>query len=166
MKFAIGDLIIYGETGVCKVIDIVEKPFLGVMQSCYQLQPLYQSCAIFTPTDNSNVFMRPIISKDEANAIIESAVNKTIEIYTATSPKALSEKYDKIIKSHDCGEMLLLSRSIREKCRRLTESKKKLSAIDERFLKKAEDLLFGELAVALEIEKNAVSQYIQENAVK
>ncbi len=161
MQFAIDELIIYGETGVCRVVDIVEKPFLGVVQSCYQLQPIYQSCAIFTPVNNCNVYMRPIITREEAEALIANMPSVSPEIVSASSPRELTEKYDKIIKLHDCGKLIELTKSIYIKREKVLANKKKLSAIDERFLKKAEDLLFGELAAALDIDKTAVTGYIE-----
>ena len=39
--------------------------------------------------------------------------------------------------------------------------KKKLGAIDERFMKEGEALLFGELAAALDIQPQEVPRYIQ-----
>lgn len=165
MRFAIGDLIVYGETGVCRVEDIVEKEFLGEVRPCYKLQPLYQSCMIFTPADNEAVFMRPIITRDEANALISSIRTVEPTDCSASSPRELSEKYDKIIKMHDCGELIRLAVSIRAKKVRLIEQKKKLSAVDERYLKRAEDLLFGELAAALDIEKGMMNNYIESKAI-
>ena len=44
---------------------------------------------------------------------------------------------------------------------KLQMEKKKLGAIDERFMKEGEALLFGELAAALDILPNEVPQYIQ-----
>ncbi len=164
MRFAIGDLLIYGETGVCRVMDIVEKEFLGVVQSCYQLMPFYQSCAIFTPVDNSTVYMRPIISREEADAIIASIPSIQPLNISAASPRQLTEKYTGIIKLHDCEKLAELAVSIYKKRENMLAQKKKLSAIDERFMKKAEDLLFGELAVVLGIDKTAVSGYIEEKA--
>ena len=38
--------------------------------------------------------------------------------------------------------------------------KKKFGAMDERYMKRAEDMLFGEFAVALGIDKNEVQAYI------
>jgi len=162
MKYSVGDLIIYGETGVCRVEDIVERPFLGEVTNCYKLQPLYQSCVIYTPADNSNVFMRSIISKAEAEQLIEGI--KTIEPMQIppASPRELSDKYDKIIKLHDCSGLIMLTASIYAKRQKLIDQKKKLSAIDERYMKKAEELLFGELAAALEIEKVNVRSFIEE----
>lgn len=160
MKFAIGDLIIYGETGVCRVEDILEKEFLDGSKECYKLMPVYSSCAIFTPTDNSNVRIRPIVTKSEADEVVNTFRTIDPEIQTASSPRELSEKYDKIIKLHDCNALVELIVSIYKKRDMLVSQKKKLSAIDERFLKKAEDLLFGELAAALEIDKFSVKEFL------
>lgn len=160
MRFAIGDLIIYGETGVCRVEDILEKEFLDGSKECYKLMPVYSSCAIFTPTDNSNVYIRPIVTHSEADGIVNTFRTIDPEVHTASSPRELSEKYDKIIKLHDCNALVELIVSIHKKRDIMIAQKKKLSAIDERFLKKAEDLLFGELAVALEIDKASVREYL------
>ncbi len=161
MKFSIGELIIYGETGVCRVEDIVEKEFAGSVRPCYKLCPLYQSCTIFTPADNENVYMRPILSCAEAESLIEGINTLNPEAYTTSSPRELSELYSKIIKRHDCTELVTLTLSIQKKKEKCIEQKKKLSAIDERFLKKAEDLLFGELAASLGIDKPSVREYIE-----
>lgn len=164
MRFAIGDLIIYGETGVCRVEEIVEKEFLGEIRPCYKLQPIYQSCIIFTPADNEAVFMRPILTKNEAEALIESIPSIKPMLYSANSPRELSEVYDKIIKLHDCNELATLIISVYAKRKEYIAKKKKFSAIDERFVKKAEDLLFGELASALGTERTAFRPIIEEKA--
>ena len=160
MRFSIGDLIVYGETGVCRVDDIVEKEFMGEVRPCYKLQPLYQSCMIFTPADNEAVFMRPIISAEEAKSLIDGYKSVEPEECPPASPRALCERYDKIIKLHDCSALIKLSVSIRAKREALLDKKKKLSAVDERYLKRAEDLLYGELAAALNMEKHLMSGLI------
>jgi CarD family transcriptional regulator len=162
MRFAIGDLIFYGESGVCRVEEIVQKEFLGELRACYRLSPIYQSCTIFTPADNEAVFMRNILSRNEAQAIIDSIGTIEPEISKTASPRELTERYDKMIKTHDCNEYLKFIVSFHKKKKLLSEQKKKVSAIDERFLKKAEDLLYGELAAALEMDKIATKLMIQE----
>lgn len=162
MKFSIGDLIIYGETGVCRVESMEERPFLGEITNCYRLQPIYQSCVIYTPVDNGNVFMRNIVSADKAEALINSFESVEPRDLPQGAPRIVSELYDKIIKTHDCAELVSFIVSVHNKRKRLADSKKKLSAIDERFMKKAEDLLFGELASALGIQKSEVYERASE----
>lgn len=164
MRFSAGDYIIYGETGVCSVEDIVIKTMPDGEKECYKLKPLNQSFVIYTPTENGSVFMRAVITRAEAKALIANAASIEPVVYKNASPRELTEKYDKIIKTHDCGELFGLTKSIYKKKKTLTDNKKKLSAIDERFVKKAEDLLFGELAVVLGIDKSEVREHI-ENAI-
>ena len=162
MRFAIGDLIFYGESGTCCVEEIVEREFLGELRTCYRLSPVYQSCTIFTPADSETVFMRNIVSPKEAQAIIDSIETIVPEVTKTTSPRELTERYDKMIKTHDCNEYMKFVVSFHVKKKLLAEQKKKVSAIDERFLKKVEDLLYGELAAALEMDKIAAKLLIQE----
>lgn len=165
MRFSAGDYIIYGETGVCSVEEIVIKTMPDGEKECYKLKPLNQSFMIYTPTENGNVFMRGVITKSEADALIASLVSVEPIVYTGSSPRELTDKYDKIIKTHDCTELLRLIRSICEKRRSLAGKKKKLSAIDERFLKKAEELLFGELSLVLGTDKSELREHIENTTV-
>ncbi len=161
MRYSVGDFVVYGETGVCSVEEIAVKTMPDGEKECYKLKPLNQSCMIFTPVENGAVFMRPIITKQEAEAMLQAVSGIEPVIHKGSSPRDLTEKYDKIIKSHDCLELAKLCLSINEKRRIMSEQKKKLSAIDERFLKKAEDLLFGELSTALSVDKSSVRELIK-----
>ena len=140
--------------------DIIEKEFPDGVKNCYKLQPIYQSCAIFTPVDNNAVFMRPIMSRDEANRLIAEIGEIPPCEVRAVSPREMSSEYDRIIKNHDCTSLVALAKYIYKKRIRLLEAKKKLSAVDERYMKKAEDLLFGELAASLGIEKTEIRENV------
>ena len=52
--------------------------------------------------------------------------------------------------------------SLYAKKKKTEAQKRKFGAIDERYMKRAEDLLFGELSAALEIPKGDVRQYIHD----
>ncbi len=166
MRFAIGDLIVYGETGVCRVEDIAPRVFLDTEQLCYKLSPIYQNCTIFTPVEGGNVFMRPILESGSAEALINGVPSIQPSEFSAVSPRELSAKYDAIIKSHDCNEWLSLVVTIRSKRDYALANKKKLSAIDERFGKKAEDLLYGELAASLGSTKADIAVRISDELSK
>ena len=50
--------------------------------------------------------------------------------------------------------------SIHAKKRTLLSQKRKFGSVDERYLKQAEELLFGELSAALEISREQVREYV------
>ena len=72
----------------------------------------------------------------------------------------LVEHYETRIKSHSCRDLMELTMSIYRKRDEVHSRKKKLGSVDLRFMKRAEDLLFGELAAALDIPRDQVTDFI------
>lgn len=159
--FEPGDMIIYGSMGVCRV-ETVEQRSLpkGGTQEFYVLKPIYQTCSVSTPVDNEKVLMRPVISREEAERLIDAIPGIHAEAYNNKVLRQLSEHYENIIKRYDCAELIELTMSIYAKKRLCEEQKRKFGALDERYMKRAEDMLYGEMAVALGIERQDVQAYI------
>lgn len=163
MLFKTGDLIVYGQTGVCEVTDICEKQLTagGEKRRYYKLRPLYsQNSVIFTPIDNQKVFMRSIISKEDAERLIDLIPEIKASPFNRNTQRDITEHYEEMLKSHSCRALIELTMSIYQKKCEAAEKKRKIGSIDERFMKRAEDLLFGELAAALKIEPESVQSYI------
>ena len=73
--FSIGEYIVYGMNGVCKVEEIGPMNMSGVDSDkiYYTLLPLYtKGSRVFTPVDNQKVVMRPVISEQEVCELIDS----------------------------------------------------------------------------------------------
>ncbi len=162
--FEIGNLILYGSTGVCRVTDITTRDLSGEDkdQLFYTLIPLYQDCIITTPVNSTKIFMRSIISKKEAERLIDRIPAIRAEAYHSRILRELSEHYEASLKTHDCAKLIELTMSIYAKKQCVEQQKRKLGAVDEWFMKRAEELLFGELAAALNISKKSVPDYIAE----
>ena len=160
--YQVGDLIIYGNSGVCKVTDITNQNLTGTEneQTFYVLKPLFQNCTISTPVNTTKVFMRPIISTDEANRLIDTIPSVQPEMSNISDLRQLTAHYEAYFQTHDCADLIELSMSIYEKKQMLKEQKRKFGTIDERYMKRAEDLLFGEFSAALGIQKEDVPAYI------
>lgn len=151
-----GDLVLYGRTGVCRVERIDHQKG----QDFYALKPLYQSCDIYTPVDNEKVFMRPIISREEAERIVDLIPGLEVEAYENKVLRQLTEHYQASINTHDCEDLVELTMSLYAKRKTAQDQKRKFGAVDERFMKWGEELLFGELAAALDIPVGEVPDYI------
>ncbi len=155
-----GDMIVYGGTGVCRVDGVTTPEFSTEKDKLYYvLSPLYQDGVIYTPVD-TKVYMRPVISAEEAEKLIDSIPQIEAKAYYNDRLHALAAYYEEAIRSHDCRSLLELSMSLYLKKCDMESKKKKLGQIDARFMKRAEELLFGELSVALGIEKDRVADYI------
>ncbi|GHU78781.1 hypothetical protein FACS1894191_0180 [Clostridia bacterium] len=162
--YSIGDLIVYGNTGVCRVSDITTRDVPGTDKNLlyYVLIPVYQDrCTIYAPTD-VKVFMRPVISKEEAEKLIDMIPSIKVSTYYSCVVRDIEEHYKKSIISHDISDLVELTISIYTKKLEMARQNRRFGAMDERFMKLAEELLFGELAVALGIAKGDVPDYIAE----
>lgn len=161
VMYKINDHIIYGKMGVCKITDIATRNIAGFDkdQLYYVLQPVYESCVIYTPV-NTKAFMRPIISAAEAERLIDMIPTIQAEAYYNDRMQQLKQHYEAAIEAYNCTDLIELTMSIYAKKKSIEEQNRKLGQIDERFMKQAEELLFGELSLALGIPKDEVQKYI------
>ena len=160
--FQAGDLVVYGTTGVCRVESIDQPNMTGAdrHKKYYRLKPFYQDGVIYTPVDNTKVSIRPVISREDAENLIDLIPGIRAEAYRAPTLQALAQHYQTAFRSHSCQDLVELIMSIYTKQQETTSQNRRLGMVDERFLKQAERLLYGELAVALEIPFDEVQPYI------
>ncbi|MGI5966561.1 MULTISPECIES: CarD family transcriptional regulator [Anaerotruncus] len=162
--YQVGNYIIYGTSGVCRIAAIgrPDASYADPNKSYYTLVPAYGTEVIYTPVD-TKVFMRPVISKSEAEQLIREI--PSIREDSAGNPGAknqqiLSEHYQSAIQTHDCGDLIRLIKTIYQKNQAAEKHGKKPGRIDEHYRKRAEELLCGELAIALGIPRDAVLRHI------
>ena len=159
--YQIGQLIVYGGEGVCRVEEIGVPKISGINKErqYYTLSPLYREGKVFAPVD-AKVFMRPVITRDEALSLIHDIPNMETSVYENSNLRFLNEYYQQQMQNYTCEGLLQLIRNTHAKREVMISRGKKLGLVDERYMKRAEDMLHGEFAVALGIERSAVPQYI------
>jgi CarD family transcriptional regulator len=160
--YEIGDLVMYGNMGVCKLVAFKTGDQIGTGNTdrYYILEPLYQKCTVCVPVDSKQVFMRPIISKDEAEELIRLIPSMQTQTFYSSDQRILEEHYKARLKTHSCRDLIELTMSIYEKRQLAETTNRKVGVIDLRFMKLAEEQLFGELGSALGIDKESVPRYI------
>lgn len=159
---------VYGWTGVCRVKEVAPRQEAGGKRDrlYYTLESQQNGCMIYTPVDSDKVFMRPIISRQEALNLIDEIPNIQAEAYRTPVTRELVEHYEEALRSRDCGDLIRLTMSIHAKKEGAAAQKRRFGAVDERFLRRGEDLLFGELAAALGIEPDQVPAFIADRVEK
>ena len=157
--FEIGDKIIYGENGVCTVEKIAPLEMQGASaeELYYYLTPYIGSGVYFAPVD-SGAYMRPVISRDEAESFILTIPDIEPAICHDSRFNHVEAFYKELFKQHTNEALVSLIKGLKE---RIGEKKNKSSRA-EATMKRARDMLHGELSVALGIELEEVEQYIQE----
>lgn len=159
--YQIGERIIYGGEGVCRVEHIGPLDMRGAQKGVdyYTLAPLYRSGKVFAPVDTT-VYTRPIMTRQEAEELIDQIPQVEAEVYENNNPRLLAEHYQTYLKSYDCVALVRLIRAIYVKGQKAAGKGRHLGQVDERSMKRAKEMLHGELAAALEIPVDEVKCYI------
>lgn len=159
--FEVGDYIVYGNNGVCKVeaVGKLKAPGMPKDKLYYTLSP-YNSkgSKIFTPVDNKRVVMRPIISKKEAIELIKDL--KNIDLLVVSDENRIEEEYKEALRKCDCKELVKVIRTIANRKNSRLKEGKKITAGDEKYLQMAEEYLLEELSIPLEMDKEQVKELI------
>lgn len=156
-----GDYIMYGSTGVCRVEEI-GKPvgFSDGDTLYYKLSPLYDTEVIYTPVD-TKAFMRPVMSKEQAEKLIDRIPEIPETLCDNRDMKMLNERYRACLNTHENDDLVRLIKSVYMKNKRSLKAGRHMGQTDQQYMKRAEKMLYGELAVALGMEFNQVQPYIK-----
>lgn len=160
-----GEMIVYGSSGVCEVKEICKrKTMSGEEGDYYQLSPVYSTEMIYTPID-TGVFMRPILTQVQAEGLLNQIPEISQEVYYNNNISMLRAHYEAFFQTHQCEDLLKLIKSIHLKNEEALRNKKKLGRVEQHYLKLAQELLCGELSVALDLPRETVTENLQ-NAVE
>ena len=162
--FSVGENIVYGNSGVCRVesIGVLDSPGMPQDKEYYTLSPIYsKGSKIFTPVDNNKIIMRAVLDRTEAQELIDN-IDK-IEAMWISDEKSRELEYKEAIKACNCEELVKIIKTIYLRMQDRIANGKKITASDEKYFRLAEDRLYGELAVSLDIPKEEVKEYIIEH---
>ena len=160
--FKVNDYIMYGTTGVCKVIEIKKEKFLGKEErEYYVLEPVYsKNTVIKIPVDNTTIRMRELLSKEAIEELINIVPNA--DTTWIEDDRIRNEQFKSMLKSGDCEELITLIRTIYLGKKTKKSIGKKLYKGDDEIMQAAEKILNEELAFILDIAPEEVPNYIKE----
>ena len=131
--FQVNDVVIYGHHGVCEITNVgtLKMPMADQEKLYYTLRPVYhKESSVYAPVENRKIVMRSVITKEEA------------------------------MQTCDCEELVKIIKTLYLRKQQRLGSGKKVTVVDEKYFRQAEDKLYEELAYALGMEKKQVGTYI------
>lgn len=161
--FEIGDFVACGNNGICTVADITVLNLSGIdkKRKYYLLKPVYQpTSTIYIPVDTADKAMRKAVTEDEAKSLILSIPK--IPLISFSEDRMLEKIYKEYMSQNNCKAWIQLIKTIYlRKEKRLLDGHK-VTAVDSRYFKLAEEFLYAELSVALRLSRDEVREYITE----
>lgn len=158
--FKVGDNIIHGSNGACKVTNVGALSTGEKGKTYYTLVPYYvKGSSVYTPIDNEKIVMRPVMTKEEIMDLIHDI--KNIETLGVKDEKKREETYKKAIRSCDARDLVKIIKTIYQRRDARIKEGKKMTYSDEKYYKIAEDNLYGEMAVVLSMTKEEAKAFVE-----
>lgn len=168
--FSPGDVVVYRHH-VCTLAAIREAYFEG--KDYLELHALFEkSLKLFVAIDEAEPpTLRPTMTRIEALALIDSIVDvKPIDEeslgQSTDAPtlidRRMKEEYIKHLRAFTPEELIPIMKSVVERTARRSDVGRHITATDKRYFDLAENLLCDELAVSLDIDRNAVKEFMLE----
>lgn len=162
--FQVNDVVIYGHHGVCEITNVgtLKMPMADQEKLYYTLRPVYhKESSVYAPVENRKIVMRSVITKEEAENLIQNIPR--IETVWIVNEKAREVQFKEAMQTCDCEELVKIIKTLYLRKQQRLGSGKKVTVVDEKYFRQAEDKLYEELAYALGMEKKQVGTYISQH---
>ena len=157
-----GELVIYGSSGVCIVEDIttMENAITKTSALYYVLRSKITTGGVAYVPVEGNVFMRPIISKSQAEGIVKKIPQISTDEFENISVRDAMRVYRDAINTHDIETAIGLIKHILKIEAKKKAQNKKLSSTEERYLTLAKKIVESELAESLCMTSEQLKTYV------
>lgn len=161
--FAVGEYIVYGINGICRVEEICASPFDATdTRTYYLLVPLNNpmSSTIYTPIDNDRVPMRRLMTPHEVENFL--TVMPDVEALSVPVEKQRREIYRAAIGALRPEGYVSVIKTVEQRREQLAAAHKHFPVSDMEYGRLARHLLYSEIALVLGMEERSVEAYIAE----
>lgn len=159
--FGIGECIVYGINGICRVADICPSPYDKTDTRQYYLlipvnNPSHSS--IYIPVDNDRVPMRRLMTKEDIDALICRIPH--IDLLSVPVEKQRREIYRTVIGSLEPEGFVQIIKTVKQRRADLTAARKHFPITDLEYGRLAKHLLCSECAHVLGLSEEEADRYI------
>ncbi|MBQ3064476.1 MAG: CarD family transcriptional regulator [Clostridia bacterium] len=159
--FEVGEYIVYGTNGICRVEEICKSPYDKTdPRDYYLLVPVNNpmSSTIYTPVNNERVPMRRLMTAEEIDALI--ADMPQIGLLTVPVEKQRRDLYRAVISTLSPAGYVQIIKTVHRRREELTAAHKHFPVTDLEYGRLAKHLLYSECAHVLGLAEEGMEQYI------
>ncbi|MDD2979055.1 MAG: CarD family transcriptional regulator [Hespellia sp.] len=160
--YQIGEYVVHKKSGVCVVSGIgkVNISFLDSKKQYYTLESVYTKSKVYTPVENQSSVLRPLITKKEIMDLLDEI--PSMEAIWVKDEKRREEKYKEVMREYNCRDWIRIIRTLYFRKQERLNLGKKVTAMDEKYFAAAEERLYSEFAVVLNIPRSEIESFIGE----
>lgn len=159
--YQVNQIVVYGIHGVCRIVQMEERTVDRQTVSYYVLEPLSQpGTRYLIPSHNPAALakLRPLLDKEQLIGMLRT--EPTAQDWIADENRR-KQYYRQIITSGDAGALINMVHCLEKHKLAQAEAGRRLHLSDENFLRDAQKVLSGELAVVLGMQEKDVPAYVR-----
>lgn len=156
------EYVFYESGGICKIADVQVAPLEGMPadRTYYVMQSVNERNGVmYIPVDSETVFLRPLIDRDSAQALIDEI--PSVDVIEEPNAKLLRARYIDAMRTHRPVEWVRVIKTVRRRMESGGRAQR-LSETERSFLENARRYLYTELSLALECSDKELEQYLDE----
>ena len=160
--YQIGDFVVYGTHGVCRILTIEERRIDRKTAAYYILEPVEQvGTCYMVPVQNEAAVakMRPVMTREELDDLLRCP--EVREDAWIPEENQRKQVYRELIGSGDRKALLRMVCTLFRQRQAQLEAGKKFHLCDENFLRDAERLLSSEMGLILQLPPEQVIAYVR-----
>ena len=161
--FKIGELVSYSATGVCEVVDIRCEKLTECEMQYYILKPMYQNAStVYVPVENQTLVSRikPVMTKTQAQSLLENISNLQFEWVEKDSDRVAL--FRETLRLCDRVQAMAIIKCLFNRQQYLLTLNKHLRTADAQIFRDAQNIMSGEIALALNIDIKEANSLIME----
>lgn len=160
--YQIGDQVVYGIHGVCRIADQEKRVVDRKMVTYLVLEPEGQEGSRYlVPIHNQTAMgkLRPMLTPEQMKELLHSEEVRTFNWIRDENQR--KNTYRELITSGDRAELLRMIYTLYNHRKTQNAAGKKIHLADDNFLRDAEKLLSSEISVVMEIPQDEARNYLR-----
>ena len=159
--FELDQYVVY-KKNICKIKEIIKNYYRDI--DYYILCPIEDcSLTISLPTTNINNAIRPLMTKKEVEELINTIPN--ICTIDESSNRPVHYIYKELIATGNHEDIIKIIKTAYLRNDAKTIDGKKLGATDTNYLKLAEDSLYNEISIVLNLSYDETKKYVEDKVI-
>ena len=158
-----GEILVYGNQGVCRLIDIRRERFTDRSAMYYILLPLFDGRSkVYVPVENSKLAskLRPVMVKETLLTMMSEAKQNSAE--WEKDDRKRNQLFRDIVADGLTAELLTVMKTLILHKRELSQTVRRLHSADEKTLALCEKIAGEEFAYAFGVEVDDALSHIEQ----
>ena len=160
--YQIGDQVVYGVHGVCRVVDQEERVIDRKRVTYLALEPVGQDGSRYlVPTHNAAAMskVKAMLSREELSRLMDSEEVRADGWIRDENQR--KQTYRELIGSGDRAKLMQMVRTLYRHKASQAAAGRKVHLCDDNFLRDAEKLLLGEVSIVMDLDQDQARQFIR-----